>query len=56
MMRKITSDYKIVDGKKYVWKKVKVPIAFFDGKGRRREIREIYRYCEESPEDGDIEN
>ena len=37
MIRKNTSDHIIVDGKKLVKKKVKVTIAFFDGKGKRKE-------------------
>lgn len=46
-MKKETRDYIIVNGKKLVWKKVKVTIAYFDDKGRKRETRELYRYCEE---------
>ena len=47
MIKKNTSGYIIVDGKKLVLKKVKVTIAFFDGKGKRKEKREIFRYVEE---------
>lgn len=27
-------------------KKVKVTVVFWDGKKRRKEIREIYRFCD----------
>ena len=44
-MKRVKNDTIIVNGVEKKKMKVKVTIAFFDGKERRRETREIYRYC-----------